>query len=254
MALYVYGMMRAGEASRAASAHTGKPPLSAVAHGGVGALVSELPEGEVTIRRDSVLGHADVLQAAFQHGPVLPLRFGSVVPDAEDVIQGLIAPRSDQLAARLDALEGKAEMQLRVVYLEEPLMRSILNADRGLAAAVGQMQGRPAEATHFERIRVGEAIAAAVQARRLADAARFMESLSPHAVASSLSEPHHERTALNAAFLVERARLDDFDAAVEGLSEAHGAEAQFKLIGPMPAYSFADQEWERAGEVAARWA
>jgi len=49
---------------------------------------------------------------------------------------------------------------------------------------------------------------------------------------------------VNAAFLVESDALDRFDEAVERLSEQRASEIEFKLIGPLPAYSFA--EWEPA--------
>ena len=53
--------------------------------------------------------------------------------------------------------------------------------------------------------------------------------------------------------------LDRFDAAVEHLSERHAGEAQLKLIGPMPAHSFADHQWEAAptdanGDIVSAWA
>jgi len=125
--------------------------------------------------------------------------------------------------------------------------------------AVERMRSLPPAATHFERVRIGEAIAGAVAARRAADANAMIGELRPLAVAVRVSEPHHPRTALGASFLVERSRLDSFDAAVERLSERHAGEAQFKLIGPMPAHSFADHEWEAAptranGDIVSAWA
>jgi hypothetical protein len=83
-----------------------------------------------------------------------------------------------------------------------------------------------------------------------------MEALSPHALAASVSDAHHERSALNVAFLVERGNLAAFDAAVERLSEAQAADTEFKLLGPLPPYSFADRDWESVAsrEVTGTWA
>ena len=103
---------------------------------------------------------------------------------------------------------------------------------------------QPAEATHFEQIRIGEAIAGAVEARRVADADAMLGALRPLAVAVAVSAPNHERGALNATFLVDSDELSRFDAAVEQLSEDHASDMEFKLIGPLPPYSFAEGEWE----------
>lgn len=258
MAFYVYGIMRAGDATDAVARAqaTEGPAVDAVEHEGLAALVGHVPDGELRLRRDNILAHADVLQAAFELGPVLPFRFGTALPDADTVVRDVLAPTLDRMTARLEVLDGKAEMQVKAIYTEEPLLRSILGQDRGLARMVQRTQSLPAAATHFERIRIGEAIAAAVQARRAADEASLVGDLMPFAIARASSAPHHERAVLNTAFLVERDQLSAFDQAVEALSRQHAPGIEFKLIGPMPAYSFADRDWDAqaVGQVSARWA
>jgi hypothetical protein len=253
MALYVYGIMRARDAAAAVGSADASRHLDAVDHDAISALVAETPDGELRLRRDNVLGHADVLDKAFASGPVLPLSFGSVVSDADTVVRQLLAPQAEQLARRLDALEGKAEMQVKAVYAEEPLLREILKQDPALARVVQRTQQLPAAATHFERIRIGEAIATAVQARGAADGEALLKVLVPFAVAHVVSPPNHERSVLNAAFLVDRDGLKDFDQAVEAVSVQYGPRIEFKLIGPMPPYSFSDRDPD-AREATPAWA
>jgi Gas vesicle synthesis protein GvpL/GvpF len=257
MAVYVYGIMRTSDARRAvraAHADVG-PELDTVEHGPVSAVASSLPEGQQRLRREDILAHSDVLQAVFRHGPVLPLRLGTALPDGDAVARDLLAPRAAALAARLDAVDHKAEMQVKAAYAEAPLLRAVLAADPALRQAVERNQGLPAAATHFEQLRIGEAIAAAVQARQLADGEALLSPLRPLASAVRLSPPHHERAAMNAAFLVEADELSRFDTAVEQLSRDRSGEIEFKLIGPLPPYSFADGELEAAdrGKAGVGW-
>jgi Gas vesicle synthesis protein GvpL/GvpF len=258
MALYVYGVMRATGARRAigaAKARSG-PRLDTVEHGPVSALVAAVPEGQLTIRRENILSHADVLAAAFEQGPVLPMRLGTAMVDEAAVARDLLAPQADALAARLDAVDGKAEMQVKAIYAEEPLMRSVLSEDPHLMQAVERTRTLPAAATHFEQIRIGEAIAAAVEARQTTDGQTLMAALAPLAIAVRLSPPHHERAVMNAAFLIDTNATERFDGAVEQLSQERSPDIEFKLIGPMPPYSFADGDWEgrERAEVRAGWA
>jgi hypothetical protein len=239
MALYIYGIMRASDAPQAA----GDADLDVLEHGGLGALVRPVGEDERRLRRNTVLAHANVLQAAFQHGPVLPMRLGTAMPDADTVVRELLGVRGAALASRLDALNDRAEMQVKAVYAEAPLLRSILDVDPALKRAVARTRELPAAATHFEQIRIGEAIAKAVEARQAADGEALLSALRPLAAAVSVAAPHHERAVLNAAFLVDSDALTRFDAAVEQLSEERSPEIEFKLIGPLPAYSFADRDW-----------
>lgn len=252
MTLYVYGIMRASDARRAVrAAQTDGPQLDAVEHGPVGAVVSSVPTDQQRLRREDILAHSEVLQAVFRHGPVLPLRLGTAVMDEAAVSRELLGPQAAALAARLDAVDGRAEMQVKAIYAEGPLLQSILSGDPGLRRAVERSQTMPAAATHFEQIRIGEAVAAAVEARQAADGDAMLATLRPLVVAVRLSPPHHERAVMNAAFLIEADDLIRFDEAVEQLSRERSAEIEFKLIGPLPPYSFAAGELEVAGRTRA---
>jgi|SRR5579875_779761 len=242
MALYVYGIMRPGEARRAAEAinREARHRVQVVEGERASALVSPMAAGDLRLRRETVMAHADVLQAAFAHGPVLPLRFGIVVADADSLAREVLEGPFQQPSERLDTLDGKAEMQLKATYCEEPLLRSILAHDSALRRDAQRIQKLPPAATHFERIRLGEAIAAAVEVRQLADRAALLRALAPLAVAHAVGRPHHERAVANLSFLVRRESLARFDRAVEALSRERADEMEFKLIGPLPPYSFAD--------------
>jgi Gas vesicle synthesis protein GvpL/GvpF len=64
----------------------------------------------------------------------------------------------------------------------------------------------------------------------------------PLAVAAKSEAPGTADMAVNAAFLVESARIDDFSAEVARLTEDVGERMRVRYVGPMPAYSFADAE------------
>lgn len=246
MGLYVYGFMRREDgASATKEASSGAPGVRTVVHGELCALVSEVPEDNLALRRESALAHTETLQRAFEHGPVLPLRFGTVVADASSLERDVLAPRQEELLSRLRELDALAEMQVKATYLEEPLLRSILASSPELAKKSARLRQLPEAATHFDRLALGEAITLAVQARRQDDEQRLIEGLRDRSLAVSVGEPTHERDVLNGSFLVSKDRLADFDAAVESLSQEHAGAMQFKLIGPMPAYSFADGGWRQ---------
>ena len=85
-------------------------------------------------------------------------------------------------------------------------------------------------------------MAAEVDRQRGQDTELVLRRLEPLAVAATAEPPTHRTVAVNTAFLVERARVDDFSDAVQGLAGELGARIQLRFIGPLPPYSFADQE------------
>lgn len=249
MPVYVFALMKAPDARRAVAE---LPDVATVERDGLAALVMPISEPGVRLTAPLLRSHADTAQGAFQHGPVLVLRFGTALTDEHAVAAELLAPRVEDALKRLEALDGLAEMQVVASYREEPLLRSILAGDRSLAAAATRLRQLPEAATHFERIRVGEAIAAHVEARRAADGPALIGALQGHAVSVAVSEPQGEHTACQAAFLVERAELEAFDHRTEQLADEHAELLQFKLTGPLPAYSFADADPDQLAGLRAR--
>jgi hypothetical protein len=246
MALVVYGVMRAGDCPGGLSVdwHGQTLEVRAVRHKAVCALVGDAPEGPVQVRREALLAHSEVLHSAMQSGPVLPLRFGVVLPDEAAVRGELLEPNAAGLADRLEHLVGTAEFELKVTFDTDRVLSSILAADGPLADIAARVRSLPGAAGHFDRIRLGELIAQRVESRADAVEAEVVGALEPQAVAVSRSRRQHEWMAVNAAFLVDDAHRSDFDAAVERLNAEHAGDLKFRVIGPLPPHSFAEHAWE----------
>jgi hypothetical protein len=237
VAYYLYGFVRRAELPESpVPGGVEDRPVQGITEGDLGALVSEVDE-RVVPRRATLLAHAEVLRQALDRGPVLPLRFGYVMAD-ETSIRVELAHRAGELTALLDELQDRVELHVSALYREDVLLREVLAEYPEIAAAQQRIRGRPAAAVHFERIRIGEHVAHAVEAKRAADGAQILHELEPLAVGIASDDPRHERMVVNAAFLVERKRLDDFDAQVERVSRERAERMEFKLIGPRPAHSF----------------
>ena len=116
-----------------------------------------------------------------------------------------------------------------------------------IASLRERVQSLPEAASHFERIRLGELVAAEVEQARERDAAWLLGELEPIAVATSREAASGLEAAVNAAFLVERDRTAEFGRAVDAAAEQLAGRIELRLLGPLPPYSF-------AGEGARAWA
>jgi hypothetical protein len=77
-----------------------------------GRLAAIVGEGPDVLQPDerSLRHHEAVVEAAMRHGPVLPMRFGSVVDDVE----ALLRSREDEFSAALERVRGCVELGVRV--------------------------------------------------------------------------------------------------------------------------------------------
>jgi len=167
-AMYVYGVVRANGPPSGAKGIDDQP-LRVVAREGVAALTSEVPDRELEAGRDELMTHSRVLESALEHGVVLPMRFGIVMPSEGSVRERLLDAHREELERQLDEMDGKVEINVKGIYEEGTILRELLAEDPEIARLRGEIEGKPEEATYFERIRLGELVSGGLEAKRSQD-------------------------------------------------------------------------------------
>jgi hypothetical protein len=237
---YVYGVVRAEAPAPTGVKGIAEAPVELVAEGELAALASAAPGEYLEAGREELLTHSRVLEAALQSATVLPMRFGVVMPDEQTVRDRLLSAHRDELCAQLREMDGKVEVSIKGLYDEAAILHEVVAENREVAQLREAIHGKPADATYYERIRLGELVAAAFAAKREEDGDAVVEALRPEAVAVQLADPIHERMAVNASFLVLRSQLEDFDRSVEELGSSQAGRIRFKYTGPLPPHSFVE--------------
>ncbi|MEV5438609.1 GvpL/GvpF family gas vesicle protein [Streptomyces sp. NPDC052682] len=238
MSTYVYGIIRASHPSLPEDlGGIGAPPrpVRVLRQGELAALVSDAPDQMRPKRRD-LLAHQQVLAEAGAGGVVLPMRFGSAAAD-DDTVTAVLAERAEHFLERLRALDGTAEYNIKANHKEEAVLRLIM-ADHDDIRSLAQANREAGGGTQEQKIRLGEMIAAAVQARETADAELLRQALEPRAEAVSAG-PQSTGWLANLSFLVDRGSAEQFLAAVEELRRQH-PHLDLRVNGPLPPYSFVD--------------
>jgi len=239
-ATYVYGVVRTPPKTRLKCRGIDGEPVRVVDSGGLGALASDAPPEGLEAGRDELLTHSRVLETALERGTVLPMRFGIVMPSEDAVRSELLDGHQKELEAQLDEMTGKVEMNVKGIYDEAGVLREILAEEPQIARLQASLQGQSEDATYFERVRLGEMVSHALDARRSADEEWVVDRLAGHALEVQVSEPMHERMVVNASFLLESDRQAGFDKALEEAAAERGGLIRFKVTGPLPPYSFVE--------------
>jgi Gas vesicle synthesis protein GvpL/GvpF len=210
---------------------------------GVAALTSELAERRLRVRRRDLDRHLQVLEGAFAETTVVPCAFGMVLQSRTAVERELLSARRDELLALLERLEGRVQLNIRARYDEAVVLREIVDTEPEIADLRRRSQAL-GEAGHFENIRLGEAVAAALDARRALDAQRVFDRLAAEAE-DVVVEEAAGTLVLKASFLVARERSERFDTELEGLAAVESPRLAFESIGPLPPTAFAGLEAAR---------
>ena len=200
--------------------------------------------------------HDRVVTAAADAAPVIPLPIFSLFRD-EAAIRAMLVERRDELSRLFARLRGAREYTVRV-YRDDALLNAALSdlspqireleesAERATPGQRYLLQRKLDEARRTELRRVSGEIAQAAY-RTLSPLARasVREPL-PAAVAGTEAQSARTQPAiLNASFLVDDERLDDFRRALSELIAVRGpAGFRVDFTGPWPAYHFARESAE----------
>jgi Gas vesicle synthesis protein GvpL/GvpF len=199
----------------------------------LGAVVSDAPDGLRAKRRD-LLAHQLVLERLLDDGTILPMRFGLVGPDDDQVLDAL-SRDSGAYAQRLEEIDGCLEYNLKASRDQDGLLREITGTVPEARRLNDLTRDNPG--AHRERVALGELLAHEVQARQERDAHDIAARLTPYAQRRAVAQAGDAHF-LNVSFLVERGRAAEFSEAVHQVAGERGDGYSLVLNGPLPPYSF----------------
>lgn len=253
---YVYGIVRSGFDVARAPAGIDGTMIELAQSGKLGALVSRLDAatyGPAAIERNSgdvswlsprAMAHDRVLTWAQEHGGVLPMPMFSLW-GSDDALRKMLADRHADFEHVFSRVEGADEFGVRIHRRDDVLAKSLSDLDddtRTLqkeAAAASPGQRYLLERKLEDHMKLAVRSAAKRMTRQIFD---DLASLSRDAVARPLvADPSTPDVTLvlNAAFLVDRKRLDEFRARVgERVREFQPRGLTFDFTGPWPPYNF----------------
>lgn len=236
--VYVYGLVAAD--TPAPDGVRGLGPSGQVwtiRHRDLAAVVGDIPDDRPLGTRADLLAHEAVVDAVAAGAAILPMRFPAVVEE-DGVVEELLAPHHDQFGAELAGLAGRVQFTLRGRYLEDVVVREVVEDDEEIAALRERVSAVPEDASYYDRVHLGELVVSALEARREVDAAQVLQRLEPFAVASAPRQPALPEEVVDVAFLVERDRQRAFEDAVEDVGRDLHERVRMRLLGPLAPYDF----------------
>ncbi|MGW0593355.1 GvpL/GvpF family gas vesicle protein [Streptosporangium sp. NPDC002607] len=237
---YIYGIVPADVELTPDTLGVGDPPgqVRLVRYGEIAALVSDVPTDRPLGRPDDLMAHQRLLDEAAAEVPVLPLRFGAVVTDAQAVVDELLTPYHDDFLNTLNELEGRAEYIVKGRYVEQTILREVLEENPETARLRDEIRGRPEEVTWDTRMRLGELINTSIAAKREADTAALLDAFTPLCVAIVVREPTHEQDAAHLALLAQTDRQPEIEEALAEFGTRWAGRVGLRLLGPLAPYDF----------------
>ena len=229
---YVFGIVPSDAAPAAGTTLVERGPLAAVTAEVSLAEFGEdvLPErlNDRTWLEEKARVHEAVLQSFVGVTPVVPLRFGAIYRDVDEV-RRLLAERGSRFEEALERVSGRSELGVKAWFDPRHVQRTAAGSGREY------LQRRRDE---LASARDAAAVAAVAHARLAAAAeAAVVNRPQPRELTG-----RDEQMLLNGAYLVPDGD-ERLAAEVAQLAEEHrDAGITFELTGPWPPYNFAEDD------------
>src|SRR6516165_3718070 len=236
---YVYGIIPArepGSFGRMGIGGAGER-VYAVTHGDIAAVVSRTAVFIFDPTRENALAHEHVIETVMKTHTIIPMSFGTVFrtdDDIREVLRSIYASVKDVLKQ----MSGKVEFGLKVTWDRDHIIDELKRDHDEIHRFHQEITRKHLQSTYFARMQLGRMIDKAMAERSAEYVREIYEGLHANCVASRDNKPIGDKMIMNAAFLIEREREAEFDAAVNRIARQFGDRLNFKYTGPWPPYNF----------------
>jgi hypothetical protein len=223
--------------------------LYIIPHQGIAAVVSDaFPIMWSDLPRETVFSylttHQGAIESVMKRYEIVPVKFGTYLPN-ENLIHQVMKTEYDTILFCLVEMANQVEMDVVVLWrdlanlfkkmAETPIVDDI----KRLMAKAGPDQ------RHSLQIQAGKRVKAILDSMNIDYAKEVMDALKLVSLACQPHEVKDDVMILNCAFLVEKHRMDEFEKQIDALDNRHYNQFTFRVIGPLPPYSFKTLEIER---------
>jgi len=237
---YIYCIVETGEARNFGPIGIGGrgDPVTTIAYKDLGAVVSSIPMTKYVVSKKTMLAHEKVIEAVMKDHTLLPVRFYTVAPNAEE-IRSLLRRRYLEFKKLLRELDNKVELGLKALWRDMNAIFQELLEEKGEIKGLGaKMTGSSAKEADQDKGADGEMLKLALEHKKAKEREALLQPLRQLSSDSCLNMTYGDDMLMNATFLVDRSREKEFDGEVEELAARYNGRIEFKYVGPAPPYSF----------------
>lgn len=230
---YLYGITQGPARRRFRGAGIEGCDVETVHGGSLAALVGPAPARLDVLRHGRA--HVRALETIMAQVPVVPARFGTIVP-SEGELKGFLVQHQDPLAKLLDRVRGRVELSVKASWCTEPAIHELRRRDPSLAVLA-----KAGSADYADMVEAGRRVKEALDRWGQQVEGEILAGLQPLASETRVNPPLGEAMFFSAAFLVDHDHEATFDQAVQALDAQLGAWARLTYVRSPP-YHFASME------------
>ncbi|MFH1415692.1 MAG: GvpL/GvpF family gas vesicle protein [Elusimicrobiota bacterium] len=212
-------------------------------------VVSNFLTEEISASNANMLAHERVIEEVMKEFDcVLPVRFGTIAANAEEV-RDLLSRRYHEFKTLLKDIKHMVEFNVSGTWKSMGnVYKEIVkenNKIRELKENLENAAGKSIKA----KIETGKMVQSALKEKKTEAAREILDALKIAFLDYKLNDTRNDEMFMNAAFLIDKGREKEFDNIMDELAEKYKKNIKFMYTGAWPVFNFIDfrispKEWE----------
>jgi len=224
---------------------------------GLAAVISDSPVKKYPINRKNTICHQKVMEEVMKYHTVLPVRFSTLAEDKEPkdgspempalerIRQRVLMERRQEFMDMLKDMDTKMELGVKALWTDmKTVFNEIVEENPSIKSLKGKIErsniANPRQRTHSERVKLGEMVQDALNAKRERLKDIIMGVLKKASCDTRVNKNFGDNMIVNGAFLVEKSKVKEFDNFLDVLDKNYKGNVKFKYVGPIPPCNFVE--------------
>ena len=242
--IYIYGVIKSNGPQGFGEIGIGRKAskVSAINFKDLAVVVSKSPfiiydslAKEKTVK--DLVTHQFVIEKVMENFTVIPVKFGTMV-ETEDEAVKFLEKGYFILRNALRKMDGKIELDVVASWKLPKILSAIYRSNHKVQKKQQEIALKGNKVALEEKMALGKLIEQALNIRKVRNSHLILQTLKKGAEEICLHDLTGDEMVFNAAFLIKTSDKKNFYKAVDKLDQRLEDTLNFRVVGPLPSYSF----------------
>jgi len=246
---YIYGFISTNEQKNLGSIGIEQKDVYFFPYKYVAAVVSDLPLIQFdSLPKETLLRNLAVYQAVIEKvmksHSIIPIKFGTILQGEKD-LKNMLEKGYGQINTNLKEMEDKIELDVAALWSDMETVLKELAGEEEIKRLKEAALTKTPEQVFEIKTQLGKLVKDTLDRNREECASQLLDVMKKEAEIYHSHPVMDDSMIMNTAFLIDKDRQEIFESKVDQLDNQYNGKINFRIVGPLPPYSFTTLEMKK---------
>ena len=246
---YIYGFINTNEQKNLGFIGIEQREVHTFPYKDVAAVVSDLPLIQFdSLPKETLLRNLAIYQAVIEKvmksHSIIPIKFGTILQGEKD-LKKMLEKGYGQINTNLKEMENKIELDVAALWSNMETVLKEIAEEEEIKRLKEEAVTKPPDQVFEIKIKLGKLVKDTLARKREECASQLLDVLRKEAEIYHSHAVMDDSMIMNTAFLIDKDRQETFESKVDQLDKQYNGRINFRIVGPLPPYSFTTLEMKK---------